>query len=165
MIRLYTTTPQPNIARFVLASVAPIISPFNSLEFDWSSSPTPQQVYLFPYKCIFGGEVWGGLRLATAWCPENFLKRMSKEGESSQEFKMYNILIFNKNSTSLFWKIQCTDMWYICEFRHSFILVDKAPRLSISIDIWILSPDTLFVSSTNSIQIVRRQCCLVLGCI
>ena len=86
---------------------------------------------------------------------------MSKEGESSQEFKMYNILVFNKNPRSLFWKIQCTDMWYICEFRHSFILVDKAPRLSISIDIWILSSDTsLFVSSTNSIQIVRRQCCL-----
>ena len=47
--------------------------------------------------------------------------------------------------------------------------LDKAPRLSISIVIWILSSDTdwywywysLFVSSTNSIQIVRRQCCLV----
>ena len=39
--------------------------------------------------------------------------------------------------------------------------LDKAPRLSISIVIWILSSDTLFVSSTNSIQIVRRQYCLV----
>ena len=38
--------------------------------------------------------------------------------------------------------------------------LDKAPRLSISIVIWILS--SLFVSSTNSIQIVRRQCCLPL---
>ena len=38
----------------------------------------------------------------------------------------------------------------------------KEPRLSISIVIRILSSDTdtLFVSSTNSIQIVRRQCCL-----
>ena len=41
-----------------LPSVAPIISLFNSLEFDWSSSPTPQQVYLFLYKCIL---VWGSL--------------------------------------------------------------------------------------------------------
>ena len=40
--------------------------------------------------------------------------------------------------------------------------VDKAPRLSISIVIWILSSD-IFVSSTNSIQIVRRQCCLTLS--
>ena len=39
--------------------------------------------------------------------------------------------------------------------------LDKAPRLSISIVIWILSSDTLFASSTNSVQIVRRQCCLV----
>ena len=39
--------------------------------------------------------------------------------------------------------------------------LDKAPALSISIVIWILSSDTtLFVSSTNSLQIVRRQCCL-----
>ena len=38
--------------------------------------------------------------------------------------------------------------------------LDKAPRPSISNVIWILSSDTLFVSSTNSIQIVRRQCCL-----
>ena len=33
--------------------------------------------------------------------------------------------------------------------------LDKAPHLSISIVIWILS--SLFVSSTNSIQIVRRR--------
>ena len=45
--------------------------------------------------------------------------------------------------------------------------LDKTPRLGISIVIWILSSDTdtdtdtLFVSSTNSIQIVRRQCCLL----
>ena len=38
-------------------------------------------------------------------------------------------------------------------------LLDKAPRLSISIVIWILSSDT--DSSNNFIQIVRRQCCLV----
>ena len=37
-------------------------------------------------------------------------------------------------------------------------VIDKAPRLSISIVIWILSSDT--ASSTNSIQKVRRQCCL-----
>ena len=121
------TPPHHNQILLNLPSVAPIIGLFNSIEFDWSSSPTPQQVYLFLCKCIFGGEVWGGLRLATAWCPENFLKRMSKEGESSQEFKMYNILIFNKNSTSLFSKIQRTDMWYICEFCHSFTL---GPKLS-----------------------------------
>ena len=36
--------------------------------------------------------------------------------------------------------------------------LDKAPRLSIRKDIWILLSDT--VSSTNSLQIVRRQCCL-----
>ena len=37
--------------------------------------------------------------------------------------------------------------------------IDKAPRLSITIVIWILSSDTLFVTPTNSIQIVRRQWC------
>ena len=43
----------------------------------------------------------------------------------------------------------------------AFACCDKAPRLSISIVVWILSSETaLFVSSTNSIQIVRRQCCL-----
>ena len=44
--------------------------------------------------------------------------------------------------------------------RSKWAWLDKAHRLSISIVIWILSSDTLFVSSTNSIQIVRRQCCL-----
>ena len=39
------------------------------------------------------------------------------------------------------------------------IPLDKALRLSIRIHIWILLSDTI-VSSTNSIQIVRRQCCL-----
>ena len=52
-------------------------------------------------------------------------------------------------------------IWTVVRFlrRH----LDKAPRLSISIVICILSSDTLFVSSTNSIQIVRRQCCLIGG--
>ena len=37
----------------------------------------------------------------------------------------------------------------------------KAPRLGIRIDIRILLSDTdKFVSTSNSIQIVRRQCCL-----
>ena len=57
---------------------------------------------------------------------------------------------------------------YVC-LRVLLVLIltiDKAPRLSISIVIWILSSDTVchlirFVSSTNSIQIVRRQCCLL----
>ena len=43
-------------------------------------------------------------------------------------------------------------------FFVTFPYLDQAPQLSISIVIWILS--SLFVSSTNSIQIVRRQCCL-----
>ena len=133
------TPPHHNQILLDLPSVAPII--FNSLEFDWSSSPTPQQVYLFLYRCIL---VWGGLRLATAWCPENFLKRMSKEGESSQEFKMYDILIFNKNSISLFWKIQRTDMWYICEFCHSFIIGPEVIFQNVSNPTWI--PLFVFVS-------------------
>ena len=37
--------------------------------------------------------------------------------------------------------------------------LDKAPRPSISDVIWTLSSATLFVSSTNYFQIVRRQCC------
>ena len=55
---------------------------------------------------------------------------------------------------------------YLCFLLVLILTIDKAPRLSISIVIWILSSDTvchliLFVSSTNSIQIVRRQCCLL----
>ena len=53
------TPPNHNQILLDLPSVAPIIGLFNSIEFDWSSSPTPQQVYLFLYKCIFGGEGWG----------------------------------------------------------------------------------------------------------
>lgn len=122
MIRLYTTKPQPNIAGFVLSSANNWPFQFNWIWLELFSN-TPTSVFVSLQMNFRRGV----LRLATAWCPENFLKRMSKEGESSQEFKMYNILIFNKNSTSLFWKIQRTEMWYICEFCHSFIL---GPKLS-----------------------------------
>ena len=43
------------------------------------------------------------------------------------------------------------------------VALDKAPRLSIRIDIWILLSDTIVSicqTQPNHIQIVRRQCCL-----
>ena len=42
-------------------------------------------------------------------------------------------------------------------------LVDKAPRLSITLDIWILLSHTICQIQPNHLQIVRRQCCLDLG--
>ena len=39
--------------------------------------------------------------------------------------------------------------------------LDKAPRLSIRIVIWILLSDTVFVNSKKYQQILRRQCYLV----
>ena len=69
------------------------------------------------------------------------------------------------SSMSCLWRttrMSMDDHFSICSLRKHCYWVGKAPRLSISIVIWILSFDTLFLSSTDSIHIVRRQCCLLL---
>ena len=58
-----------------------------------------------------------------------------------------------------FWEIKSIEIGNNKTTDGVKIFLDKASRLSISIVIWILSSDTI-ASSTNSIQIVRRQCCL-----
>ena len=42
-------------------------------------------------------------------------------------------------------------------------LVDKAPRLTVRKDIWILLSYTICQTQANLLQIVRKQCCLVKG--
>ena len=56
-------------------------------------------------------------------------------------------------------KVHSIHMFVECLAIETRSSIDKAPRLSIRKDIWILLSDSICQTQPNHIQIVRRQCC------